>query len=93
MGANPTRRFTTKSYKQVTVLDQGSSDKSYKAIVTSHPPNMWVMYIYVTEQYRGKKKPFWGTDDGNIIFTGQTSVPLFSYTIIRDVYRHHWLTW
>ncbi len=62
--------FTTKSSKQITVLDKGSSDNSYKAIVTSHPPNMWVLYIYVAEHHRGKKKPFWGTDDGNKIFSG-----------------------
>ncbi len=62
--------FTTKSYKEITVLDKGSSDNSYKAIVTSHPPNMWVLYIYVAELHRGKKKPFWGTDDGNKVFSG-----------------------
>lgn len=63
--------FTTKSYKKITVLDKGSGVSSYKAIVTSHPPNTWVMYIYVAEQHRGKRKPFWGTDDGNKIFSGQ----------------------
>jgi hypothetical protein len=48
----------------------GSSENSYKAIVTSHPPNMWVLYIYVAEHYQGKKKPFWGTVDGDKIFSG-----------------------
>lgn len=62
--------FTTQTYKQVTVLDKGSSESSYKAIVTSHPPHMWVLYIYVAEHNRGKKKPFWGTDDGDKIFSG-----------------------
>lgn len=62
--------FTTQSYKQVTVLDKGGKKNSYKVIVTSHPPNMWVMYIYVAEHQQGKKKPFWGTDDGNKIFSG-----------------------
>lgn len=62
--------FSTKSYKDVTVLDKGSSSNSYKAIITSHPPNMWVMYIYVKEFTKGKMKPFWGTED-NKIFSGQ----------------------
>jgi len=62
--------FSTQSYKQITVLDKGSRVNSYKAIVTSHPPNMWVLYIYVAEQNQRRKKPFWGTDDGNKIFSG-----------------------
>jgi hypothetical protein len=62
--------FSTQYYKQITVLDKGSSDNSYKAIVTSYPPNMWVLYIYVAEHNPGKKKPFWGTDDGDKIFSG-----------------------
>lgn len=63
--------FATKSYKNITVLDKGSGVNSYKAIVTSHPPNVWIEYIYVAEQHSGKMKPFWGTDDGNKIFSGQ----------------------
>lgn len=62
--------FDTQSYKQVTVLDKGSNENSYKAIVTSHSPNMWVKYIYVAEHNFGKKKPFWGTDSGDKIFSG-----------------------
>jgi hypothetical protein len=62
--------FGTTSYRQVTVLDQGSNQNSYKAIVTSHPPNMWVMYIYVAEHRSGNQKPFWGTVDGDKIFSG-----------------------
>lgn len=62
--------FATKPYAKVTVLDNGGSGNSYKAIVTSHPPNMWVMYIYVAEQHGGRKKPFWGADDGDKIYSG-----------------------
>ena len=62
--------FSTQSYRQITVLDKGSRENSYKAIVTSHPPNMWVLYIYVAEHNQGKKKPFWGTDDGDKMFSG-----------------------
>ena len=62
--------FGTESYKSVTVLDKGSKDNSYKAIALSHEPNMWVKYVYVAEHQPGKKKPFWGTDDGNKIFSG-----------------------
>jgi len=62
--------FATQSYKKITVLDKGSSENSYKAIVTSHPPNLWVLYIYVAEHDRGKRKRFWGTDDGDKIFSG-----------------------
>jgi hypothetical protein len=63
--------FDTKSYKQTTVLDRGSRESSYKAIVTSHSPNMWIKYIYVAEHENAALKPFWGTDDGNKIFSGQ----------------------
>jgi len=62
--------FSTKSYKQITVLDKGSKEMSYKSIVLSHPPNRWVMYIQVKEFTKGKLKPFWGTEGGNI-FSGQ----------------------
>lgn len=62
--------FDTKLYQKITVLDKGSTENAYKAIVTSHPPNMWVLYVYVAEHHHGKKKPFWGTDDGNKIFNG-----------------------
>lgn len=62
--------FDTRYYDQVTVLDKGSRENSYKAIATSPPPNVWVMYIYVAEHHRGSAKPFWGTDSGNKIFSG-----------------------
>lgn len=62
--------FSTESFKSVTVLNKGSKDNSYKAIVLSHKPNIWVKYIYVAEQEQEKRKPFWGTDDGNKIFSG-----------------------
>ena len=62
--------FSTQEYKQITVLDEGSHESSYKAIVTSHPPNIWVMYIYVAQHNQGRKKPFWGTPDSSKIFSG-----------------------
>ena len=58
--------FTTKSYKTINVLDKGSKENSFKSIVLSHPPNMWVMYIQVKEFHKGKLKPFWGTEGGNL---------------------------
>ena len=63
--------FDTSAYKDVKLLDLGSSENSYKAIVTSHPPNMWVIYIYIAEHQKSLKKPFWGTDDGDKIFSGR----------------------
>ena len=62
--------FTTKSYKTITVLNKGSNEMSYKSITISHPPNRWIMYIQVKEFVKGKLKPFWGNDGGNI-FSGQ----------------------
>jgi hypothetical protein len=62
--------FSTASYKTITVIDKGSKDNSYKALVTSHSPNTWVMYLYVAEHQNSPKKSFWGTDDGNKIFSG-----------------------
>lgn len=62
--------FSTESYKSIVVLDKGGKDNSYKAIVISHEPNIWVKYIHVAEQQPGREKPFWGTDDGNKIFSG-----------------------
>jgi hypothetical protein len=62
--------FDTRSYKEVTVLSRGNDQNSYKAIVISHPPNIWVKYIYVAEIQKGDRKPFWGTEDGNKVFSG-----------------------
>jgi hypothetical protein len=62
--------FSTEPYKSITILDKGSKDNSYKAIVLSHGPHLTVMYVYVAEQKPGKKKPFWGTNYGNNIFSG-----------------------
>ena len=62
--------FATQSYKNITILDKGSSANSFKVIVTSHPPNKWILYVYVAEHREGKRKPFWGTDDGDKIFSG-----------------------
>lgn len=62
--------FSNDSYREVKVLDKGSSESSYKHIVISHEPNIWVQYLYVQEFEKGLDKPFWGTDDGNKIFSG-----------------------
>ena len=48
-------------------LDRGSKENSFKSIVMSHPPNLWVMYIQVKEFHKAKYKPFWGTE-GGILF-------------------------
>jgi len=58
--------FTTRSYKTITVLERGSEEMSYKAIVISHQPNIWVMHIEVREFIGGKFKPFWGSEGGYI---------------------------
>lgn len=65
--------FDTQASKQVAILDNGSKENSYKAIVTSYPPNIWVKYIYIAEHQQGIHKSFWGTDDGNKIFSGLCS--------------------
>jgi len=62
--------FSTKHYKEVRVLDRGSTENAYKEIIISHPPNIWIMYVYVKEFESGPEKPFWGTEDGNKIFSG-----------------------
>ena len=62
--------FETKSYREVKVFDRGSAQNAYKATVISHPPNTWIQYIYITEFRGGDKKPFWGTEGGNMVFSG-----------------------
>lgn len=65
--------FSTESYKEVTVLDRGGKENSYKAFVISYPPNIWIKYIYIKEFQEGVDKPFWGTEDGDKIFSGTCS--------------------
>lgn len=62
--------FSTRSYEKVTVLDRGSKDNGYKAMVISHAPNAWVMYMYVQEYQEGPEKPFWGSEGGDRVLTG-----------------------
>ena len=63
--------FGTKYDKTITVIDKGSKDNAYKAIVTSNPPNIWVKYIVVNEFHSTKNKSFWGNADTNTILSGQ----------------------
>ena len=63
--------FATTYDKTITVIDKGSKDNAYKAIVTSHPPNIWVKYINVNEFHSTKNKSFWGNSDTNTILSGQ----------------------
>jgi hypothetical protein len=63
--------FATTYDKTITVIDKGSKDNAYKAIVTSNPPNIWVKYIVVNEFHSTKIKSFWGTTDTNTILSGQ----------------------
>jgi hypothetical protein len=63
--------FATTYDKTITVIDKGSKDNAYKAIVTSNPPNIWVKYIVVNEFHSAKFKSFWGTMDTNTILSGQ----------------------
>jgi hypothetical protein len=62
--------FANKSYKEIRVLDRGNEKNSYKHIVTSPPPNILFQYVYVRESINGPEKPFWGTDDGDKVFSG-----------------------
>lgn len=62
--------FSNESYKEIRVFDHGSTDNSYKHMAISHPPNIWIQYIYVAEYKKSPEKPFWGTDDGDKIFNG-----------------------
>lgn len=63
--------FATTYDKKITVIDKGSKDNAYKAIVTSNPPNIWVKYIVVNEFHSTKNKSFWGNTDTNTILSGQ----------------------
>ena len=62
--------FSNESYKEIRGFDHGSTENGYKHIAISHPPNIWIQYVYVAEHEKKPEKPFWGTDDGNKIFSG-----------------------
>ena len=62
--------FSNESYKEIRVLSRGSKENSFKQIAVSHPPNIWIQYLYVAEYEEGPKKPFWGTTDGDYIYSG-----------------------
>jgi hypothetical protein len=62
--------FSTEAYREAKILDHGSQSNSFKLMIISHPPNIWIKYIYVKEFQEGEDKPFWGTDDGDKIYSG-----------------------
>jgi len=62
--------FSNKNYKEVQILDYGSEKNGYKHIAISPPPNILFQYIYVREYVNGSRKPFWGTDEGDKVFSG-----------------------
>ena len=62
--------FEHMSYKEIQILDRGSENNAYQHIVISNPSDSWTQYIYVREFTNGPKKPFWGTDTGEKIFSG-----------------------
>jgi len=64
------KTFSNKNFKEIRVLDHGSEKNSYKHIAISPPPNILFQYIYVREFVNGPGKPFWGTDDGDKVFSG-----------------------
>lgn len=57
----------------VKVLNPGSNENSYQAIVVSGQPNVTAKYIYVSEHYEGQYKPFWGNGSYRVIFSGTCS--------------------
>jgi hypothetical protein len=62
--------FSNNSVKEIRVLNYGSTEHSYHHIAISHPPNIWITYLYVSEHAVGLEKPFWGASDGNKTFSG-----------------------
>ncbi|MCX7155369.1 MAG: hypothetical protein NTW45_02855 [Rhodocyclales bacterium] len=62
--------FTTGPNMEIRILDRGSDVDSYKQLIVLPPPNVWVRYIYVREQIKPDRKPFWATDYGNLIYSG-----------------------
>ncbi len=51
--------FSNASYKEIRVFDHGSTESGYKHIAISHPPNIWIQYVYVAEHEKKPEKPFW----------------------------------
>lgn len=62
--------FSTGPNMEIRILDRGSDVDSYKQLIVLPSPNVWVKYIYVREQIKPDKKPFWATDYGNLIYSG-----------------------
>ena len=62
--------FTTGPGMEIRILDRGSNVDSYKQLIVLPPPNVWVRYLYVREQIKPDRKPFWATDYGNLIYSG-----------------------
>lgn len=62
--------FTTSNFKDITVLDHGGENASYKAMAKTTVPSLSAMYIYVAEHFDGRDKPFWGTANGTQIYSG-----------------------
>lgn len=54
----------------VQVLNPGGEENGYKALVLSGPPNISTKYIYIAEFKEGAAKPFWGSGDDAVIFSG-----------------------
>ena len=62
--------FATAPDMEIRILDHGSDVDSYKQMIVLPAPNVWVRYIYVREQIKAARKPFWATDYGNLIYSG-----------------------
>ena len=69
-GKIDSKTFSNKNFKEIRVLDHGSEKNSYKHIAISPLPDILFQYIYVREFKNGSSKPFWGTDDGDKVFSG-----------------------
>ncbi len=61
--------FATEYFKDVVVLDRGGSGNFFKVLAISHPPNIHVMLVYVSEFFEGLEKPFRGID-GSQVYSG-----------------------
>lgn len=63
--------FTTDGWLGGTkVLNRGGNGNSYKAIVVSGGPNISIKYIHIAEYKEQLSKPFWGSGDDDVIFSG-----------------------
>lgn len=62
--------FSNGNYKEIQVLNRGSEKNGYNHIIILPSPNILIQYIYVREFVNGSRKPFWGTNDGDKIFSG-----------------------